>query len=263
MSTHIETGFSLPTTDFSEILAAAEELRKAAASVAFELLQDYLLFLAVTSFDKACVHLDERIGVDFIANALEEINKDQKEAREKYIRNPSVDMSLSVTFFPLKEETLGIAFAPNAQILGLIKTLPGWKDFHYQNATDKPDTLSELQWKYRKKLWDEVLLDKSGIPEREGFTLKILPIEGLNRLWAQPKDPLPLKPFEKRVHTQASDLVIGRELLKVPKTECTFSTFMKLIRKVKELPGYISAQDQALSRMIEQPTVAMLRGLQE
>lgn len=263
MSTHIETGFSLPTTDFSKILTAAEELRTAAASVAFELLQDYLLFLAVTSFDKACVRLYERTGVDFIANALEEINKDQKEAREKHIRNPSVDMSLSVTFFPREEETLGIAFAPNARILDLVKTLPGWKDFHYQDSTDKPDALSESQWKYRKKLWDEVLLDKSGIPEREGFTLKILPIAGLNRLWTQPEDPLPLNPFEKRVYVQASDLAIEMEMLKIPKAEWNFSTLMKLVRKVKELPGYVLAQDQALSRMIEQPTVAMLRGLQK
>lgn len=51
--------------------------------------------------------------------------------------------------------------------------LTGFQDFHYQNSTDKPDSVTEEEWAYRRMVWDNIF-KKSGLPCEAGLTFEII-----------------------------------------------------------------------------------------
>lgn len=48
----------------------------------------------------------------------------------------------------------------------------GWKDYHYQNQTDKPDDVSEEEWEERERHWD-IMLPGLGVILRHGLQVAV------------------------------------------------------------------------------------------
>lgn len=46
------------------------------------------------------------------------------------------------------------------------------EDFHYQDQSDKPDSVSDKEWKKRGKIWKEIFAD-TDVPRKAGFTFNI------------------------------------------------------------------------------------------
>ena len=259
MSTHIETGFLLPIRDFSKILIEVNALRAKAEVLAKELLQTHVIKEALYAFDQATMAGRAPGDADFLTVALDKMSEVQREVRKTGCLEPDVDMSLTLTFFPYKEVTLGMAFAANQKLLKLTSSLPGWTDYHYQNQTDPPDTVTEQEWVGRKKVWDEVLLSRSGIPNREGFTIQVLPIRGLLSL-----DFIGIgticSDLNKRAHRIAADIAIATEYKKIPVEQRTLPCLTHLVLNSTDLPSYAQAKQDALSKLTPSPTLRMLKG---
>jgi hypothetical protein len=43
-------------------------------------------------------------------------------------------------------------------------------DYHYQNSTDRPDGVSNKEWREREKVWDEIFKNH-GKPSQAGFSI--------------------------------------------------------------------------------------------
>lgn len=55
-----------------------------------------------------------------------------------------------------------------------------FKDFHYQDQTDKPEEISETDWLFREKIWQNCL--KTGIPSTDGLEIKLSDESSVNQL---------------------------------------------------------------------------------
>lgn len=61
-----------------------------------------------------------------------------------------------------------------SEIQELLECQKWISEFNYWNEGEKPQKLSKLQWKRRRKIWDEVLLDKKPpIPAKHGIYVKL------------------------------------------------------------------------------------------
>jgi hypothetical protein len=48
-----------------------------------------------------------------------------------------------------------------------------WKDFHYQNSSDKPEDITDKEWKARRRIWEKILPDTL-TPAAAGFTYELV-----------------------------------------------------------------------------------------
>lgn len=56
-----------------------------------------------------------------------------------------------------------------------------FKDFHYQDQTDKPEEISETNWLFRETIWQNYL--KTGIPSVDGLEIKLSDESSVNRIY--------------------------------------------------------------------------------
>lgn len=52
------------------------------------------------------------------------------------------------------------------------------KDFHYQNQTDKPESISDQEWTLREKEWNRIL--PSGYPKKDGLIIPVIQPEDID-----------------------------------------------------------------------------------
>lgn len=70
------------------------------------------------------------------------------------------DLETSVSIFPLKSgKVIGILYTQDAiPALGRFFDKQAWvKDYHYQNSSDRPKSISARVWNQRRKDWEEAL----------------------------------------------------------------------------------------------------------
>ncbi|MGE8063716.1 hypothetical protein ACQKP2_00975, partial [Pseudomonas sp. NPDC089569] len=87
-------------------------------------------------------------------------------------RSVDWDFTLSVCLIPWGDDLLALHYLENNP--GFLEALKGigFEDFHYQNSTDRPDSISELDWVERSATWASAL-DK-GVPASVGLTYEIV-----------------------------------------------------------------------------------------
>lgn len=76
-----------------------------------------------------------------------------------------------VCYLPMEDKTLGIPYGENHEMTSAF--LKEVHDYGYWNNTDRPESISELEWKQREKDWD-VVLPGIGIPSENGLTCQLL-----------------------------------------------------------------------------------------
>lgn len=81
----------------------------------------------------------------------------------------------SIQIIPYEDKLLAMYFG-NSEFIKFINKCKFLTDFHYQNQTDKPDDISEEEWKLRKDIWD-VAIGPDYIPNKHGVNLKLSNIE--------------------------------------------------------------------------------------
>ncbi|MDF9779083.1 hypothetical protein [Pseudomonas baetica] len=87
-------------------------------------------------------------------------------------RSVDWDFTLSVCLIPRGDDLLALHYLENNPgFLDVLKGI-GFEDFHYQNSTDKPDSISEQEWEERSAIWASAL-DKD-VPASVGLTYEIV-----------------------------------------------------------------------------------------
>lgn len=83
-----------------------------------------------------------------------------KESPTRIYRSP-YNLDTSIAVYPHKGQYYIRTFCDGASITGMsldfVKGLPGLVDFHYQNSADKPEEISNKEWKHRETVWNEIV----------------------------------------------------------------------------------------------------------
>jgi len=79
-------------------------------------------------------------------------------------RNSLLNISASAVIYPHQNKLYVQFFGVNPP-----KKDKRFKDFHYQDQEDKPDSISTQEWNRREKVWDSIL-DDDAIPAVSGLT---------------------------------------------------------------------------------------------
>lgn len=157
MSIKIYHGFKLNVADNNELQAVMDSLREH-----FE------------TYYQGVIDEFYALNSDKYIKILESLDKDG------YYNN-------NIVLFWHKTGWYGISFGH----LKTLEKLSCYEEFGYWDNTDKPDEVSEAQWKNRKKIWDDLLLRKgSGIPAERGMTIDFKPAYF-------PRLPIPSKVLKK------------------------------------------------------------------
>lgn len=67
------------------------------------------------------------------------------------------DFTCSVSVIPYRGDVLMLTHWRNYSQFAELIERAGFMDFHYQNSTDKPDSISEAEWDARRDAWDEAM----------------------------------------------------------------------------------------------------------
>ncbi|HCH1893837.1 hypothetical protein [Vibrio parahaemolyticus] len=73
------------------------------------------------------------------------------------IRSTDWDFTFNVCLIPWGQHTLGLYYVEND--IGYRQSLMdvGFQDYHYQNSTDKPNDVTDSEWRQRELAWESVL----------------------------------------------------------------------------------------------------------
>jgi hypothetical protein len=87
-------------------------------------------------------------------------------------RSVDWDFTLSVCLIPWGDDLLALHYLENNPgFLDVLKGI-GFEDFHYQNSTDRPDSISEQDWEERSTIWAQAL--GKGVPASVGLSYEIV-----------------------------------------------------------------------------------------
>jgi hypothetical protein len=137
-----------------------------------------------------------------IYNRIQEIDKTGR-------RDPEVDFSSSVTYYPLNDKLLAIFNGEQEAFTETWESFPGIKDYHYQNSTDRPKDIPEKEWKKRNSDWTKALN-----PSHSGFNFELSELFIYSSLPTAEAVIANLPSFKSRVSRTARELLLNRYLKK-------------------------------------------------
>lgn len=135
---------------------------------------------------------------------LERFDPQKEEEIERKVAAVRQILSLRVLNSPARLEMFFDKLLPNPTANAVVYRDPhkGWlvqffsetelslpktfRDYHYQNQSDRPPNISEKEWGERKHCWKRVFRDVS-VPAEAGFTFSLLERDDLSRLMARMK----------------------------------------------------------------------------
>ncbi|HCJ7406046.1 TPA: hypothetical protein NVL60_002577 [Pseudomonas aeruginosa] len=77
--------------------------------------------------------------------------------QDNTIKTMNWDFIGSVSVVPFRGDVLMLTYWRNHAPFARLIEDTGFTDYHYQNSTDRPDTISEAEWDTRRDAWDEAL----------------------------------------------------------------------------------------------------------
>lgn len=102
-------------------------------------------------------------AVDSMTTSLKELEKEYHQSNHK----------AKIMFIPCGRKTLGMFFGDCSYYDILFDDTENIVDYHYQNQTDKPDNISDAEWKRRAKDWDRAI-GPDYIPLNHGMEFTLL-----------------------------------------------------------------------------------------
>lgn len=166
MSTRIYGGkiVRLPIIEVHKRLLS---LRAAIAQKGAEIIDREIAALTAKKFDQISLGKNEipqnvHKASDLASIAFHEVRDRFKEIYKSGYRDPSIDTKFKIYLFPRGDDTLFMVDCEQEEMIKILTDEDWVEDYHYQNASDRPDSISEKDWRQREEDWDEVM--PSGIP---------------------------------------------------------------------------------------------------
>jgi hypothetical protein len=101
------------------------------------------------------------------------------EARRTKISNPLLETDCSITVFPVRDiyedrdVFVGIVYAAQRQWYTKWLQQPDIQEYGYWDNSDEPEGIPADLWETRRLEWGKALLNHSGVPSMEGFSIDI------------------------------------------------------------------------------------------
>lgn len=112
------------------------------------------------------------------------------------------------------------------------------RDFHYQNQTDRPESVTEEEWKFREATWERIM--PSGIPARDGICTVLLDGNSIRNHFYDTEDTTEklmqyVKQYtkERRCESLVSRMIESLALLEGPGNFESATEVAQYLRKVK------------------------------
>lgn len=103
---------------------------------------------------------------------LVEVLKNAQTKTAAGVRSVDWDFTLKVCLIPRGDDLLALHYLENNPgYLDVLKDI-GFEDFHYQNSTDRPDSISEQEWDERSDTWNSAL--GKDVPASVGLTFDLV-----------------------------------------------------------------------------------------
>lgn len=126
------------------------------------------------------------------------------------VRYPEWDFTFEVVLVPNGPDVLAIYYLENDP--GFSKALEsvGFEDYHYQNSSDRPESIDETEWSQRESTWKAAL---QGVPACEvGLVAHVVPWEQLELTHFNAELMASCVPSESQRRTNAATDLCVREL---------------------------------------------------
>lgn len=251
MSTKIYSGFKAKNVGSKQLMQDLLNIQSEAKNIARQLSWDYQAFKAVVLFDEVTLGLAEKPKYSYIGEARANLLSEQQESERTNSRKPEVDYSFSICVYPIKNnEFLGVYFTEwEDKYLPLIKSKPWYQEYSYWNNTDKPEHITNREWKKRRKDW-EIL--KWGVPVNECM-LTLECVKSVNfGDWITKDSEIELVTFEKRVHIFAT-----RQLKKI-NSDVDYFDFYKQLKDGAYASDMERIKAEIRPKLVENLTLEML-----
>lgn len=174
MSTKIYNGFKFVNPNMVVIRNQLLEFQKEIRDIARNLYAKTLLIDASRIFDVPYVGMglnnpNEADAKRPLYSAKDAIIKESKEDGNHY---SYTDYKFDIVVIPLtRKTTLGLHYNSHREFETALGDKEWYCDYHYQNQTDQPSTISNKKWRQRKKDWDKAL--GWDAPANRGFMISL------------------------------------------------------------------------------------------
>lgn len=205
MSTKIFDAYECKFKSIKDMHQKMQELRTIVHPVLVKKLRKKIAFDWATYVDDCTINENpiEKLFHDIAFKVTDKY----KEIRKTGVRNISYDFYFEVVLIPYKDNVYLKIFAEDVpeKAYEFIKSIG--KDFHYQNSTDRPESISKKEWERREHIWEEII--KTGRCWYEWGLLYDFSVHDINDVPFNPKEIKPYLPSkELRARKIASNLIL-------------------------------------------------------
>jgi len=168
---HLDNGFKFRTDDFLVIHKAICDYRKKLAPIVKEKGARIIASLATNVIDLCSCGLDgivpeNTVPYSFALRSVK-IRSDVVEATQ--LSDPDVDFSCSVVVLPCDFGVFGLFYSDHVEFRDIWFRKTIVERFEYWNDGEKPEEISDADWKLRSEQWSSALRKFDGVPSMNGF----------------------------------------------------------------------------------------------
>lgn len=174
MSTHINNGRILRNCTLADALARLQDLRseavnKAQAGVAVRVAE---LRYYWADMDQNFIPIPRKEYDNFFWRVLDILKEQRMKVEGAGERSVDWDFTFQVLLIPHHEHVLALYYLENNPGFTQLLTQAGFEDYHYQNSTDGPESISQSDWEARCVAWDQAM--PSGVPSHAGLKYEMV-----------------------------------------------------------------------------------------
>jgi len=156
-----------PVKTVEELLAIGRELQLALEPLSKQVFHTNAAHFLARHIDAQCSILETVKTCAY--HALQQACDDARAELAKGFRNSTWDVNAEWTFWPADDGHILLQIFTE---LPYKKVLPAvWKEYHYQNAGDRPKSICEKEWEKRADDWQKAKGDKA--PSQTGLSMEL------------------------------------------------------------------------------------------
>jgi len=183
MSTKIYNGYKLPNMSLLELKEFTDKLRGEIRKTCNKMFYDKAALIITNIIDSSYVCSKEKLfkkynikedemNFSLFFKTWDTINKKNKKISKTQERNPLFDFSCEICLIPIEDKILCLYFGEAKEYLNTFTSFKEISSYYYYNNVDKPEDVSEEEWKQREKDWAKAL-PGIGIPSENGFIVEL------------------------------------------------------------------------------------------
>lgn len=158
MSIKIYDGLRMPTMPMAKFQAWLDNLRIILTPIAHEKINKEIIKRAVDEYDLNTFLPNRTVKKsNLIISAWGDVVGEYSEVKKTKRRNPLVDVECEILFHFRGKFIYMIPYTEVETYKEIIQSLPNIQEYGYWNNTDKPEAISQGEWRQRRNTWNAIL----------------------------------------------------------------------------------------------------------